>query len=296
MGDAKILGAGMGVLVALGSGALAAGPASTQNVIRTPRVESVRLYVLDCGLLKRGEPRNYRLKTEEVGGVTDFFDGCYLVVHPNGTLLWDTGIVPDALVTGSGVEIPGNNFAYKTLKSQLAQAGYRPGDITYLAMSHSHADHVANANDYAGSTWLVQRAERDVMFAERRQADGGGRGSAAAANYSALKLSKTVLLDGDRDVFGDGTVLIKSTPGHTPGHQSLFVKLAKRGPVLLSGDLYHYRAERTLNKIPLMDNQDQTRASREAVERFLLTVGGELWIQHDLEASRKQKKAPDYYD
>jgi glyoxylase-like metal-dependent hydrolase (beta-lactamase superfamily II) len=258
------------------------------------------LYVLDCGLLKRGEPKAYGLTTEQVGGVTDFFDACYLVVHPTGTLLWDTGIVPDALVKPGGVEIPGNNFARKTLKGQLAEIGYTPADITYLAMSHSHADHVANANDYAGSTWLVQRAEREAIFGERAKAQtqtpAQGRLAAGAANYSALRDARTVLLEGDHDVFGDGTVVIKATPGHTPGHQSLFVNLVKTGPVLLSGDLYHYAAERTLKKIPALDDAEQTRASREAIDAFLQKSGGQLWIQHDFLASLKQKMSPAYYD
>jgi glyoxylase-like metal-dependent hydrolase (beta-lactamase superfamily II) len=97
-------------------------------------------------------------------------------------------------------------------------------------------------------------------------------------------------------VFGDGTVILKSTPGHTPGHQSLFVKLAKTGPIVLSGDLYHYPAERTLNKIPVRDNQAQTAASRAAIEDLLRKSGAKLWIQHDIIANARLKKSPMYYD
>ena len=174
--------------------------------------------------------------------------------------------------------------------SQLAEVGFRPADITYLAVSHGHADHVANANDYTGSTWLVQKAERESMFSEQAQK------GAAFATYSALKNSRTTDLTGDHDVFGDGTVVLKSTPGHTPGHQSLFIKLARTGPVLLSGDLYHYPAERTLNKIPNNDNKEQTQASRDAIEKLLKETRGQLWIQHDFIANAKLKKSPQYYD
>src|SRR5262245_31183504 len=138
---------------------------------RPPQVKSPRVYVFDCGVLVRGEPTAYNLTKEQVGD-TNFSDACFLVVHPKGTLLWDVGIIPDAQIKPGGVEISagrgGNaNRASKTLKSQLAEIGYAPKDITYLAVSHNHADHTANANDYAGSTWLVQKAEHDVMFSEQ---------------------------------------------------------------------------------------------------------------------------------
>ena len=259
-----------------------------------PTVQSVRLYVFDCGVLVRGEPTAYNLTREQVGD-TNFSDACFLIAHPKGTLLWDVGIIPDALITPGGVEISagrgGNsNKAQRTLKSQLAEIGYRPADITYLAVSHGHADHVANANDYAASTWLVQRAERENMFSEQAQK------GAAFATYSALGKSKTVELTGDRDVFGDGTVILKSTPGHTPGHQSLFVKLARTGAVVLTGDLYHYPAERTLKKTPNNDNKEQTQASRAAIDALLQKTGGQLWIQHDIIANVKLKKSPLFYD
>ena len=259
-----------------------------------PQVKSARLYVFDCGVLVRGEPTAYNLTREQVGD-TNFSDACFLVVHPSGTLLWDVGIIPDAQIPPGGVEIPagrgGNaNKAQKTLKSQLAEIGYRPSNITYLAVSHGHADHVANANDYTASTWLVQKAELDNMFSEQ------ARKSPAFATYSALEKSKTVALTGDYDVFRDGSVILKSTPGHTPGHQSLFVKLARTGPVVLTGDLYHYAAERTLGTLPNNDNKELTKASRAALEDFLKKTGAQLWIQHDIGANAKLKKSPQYYD
>ena len=110
--------------------------------------------------------------------------------------------------------------------------------ITYLAISHSHWDHVGNANDYAGSTWLARKAEYDVMF-------GPDANATARKGYDALAKARIQYIDGDYDVFGDGKVVLMSTPGHTPGHQSLYVKLARTGGVVVSGDLYHYTAERT---------------------------------------------------
>ena len=259
-----------------------------------PRVTSVRLYVFDCGVLVRGEPTAYGLTKEQVGD-TNFANACYLVAHPKGTLLWDVGIIPDAQVTPGGVSIAvgtsGNsNRATRTLRSQLTEIGYQPADITFLALSHSHGDHIANANDYAQSTWLVQKPERDLMFSEQAQK------RATYTNYNALKNSKTMELTGDHDVFGDGAVVLKWTPGHTPGHQALFLKLAKTGPIVLTGDLYHYAAERTMKKIPEIDDRDRTQASRDAIETLLTATGAQLWIQHDIGANAQLKKSPLYYD
>jgi N-acyl homoserine lactone hydrolase len=257
-----------------------------------PRVQTVRLYVFDCGVLKRGEPTAYGLTREQVGS-TDFADPCFLIAHPRGTLLWDVGIIPDDQIKPGGVELQaanGINAARTTLRSQLAALGYAPKDITYLAVSHGHADHIANANEYAGSTLLIQRAEWESLFSEAAQKQP------LFAVYGNLRGSKTMKLEGDHDVFGDGTVILKSTPGHTPGHQSLFLKLAKTGSIVLTGDLYHYAAERTLNKVPLRDNQQQTAASRAAIDELLKKEGAALWIQHDIGANAKLKHAPMYYD
>jgi glyoxylase-like metal-dependent hydrolase (beta-lactamase superfamily II) len=118
------------------------------------------------------------------------------------------------------------------------------------------------------------------------------------AFFNALRTSKTVIIeDADYDVFGDQSVIIKSAPGHSPGHQVLFVRLPKTGPVLISGDLYHYPEERKLNRLPTTEfNADQTAASRVAIETFLKKTGAHLWIQHDFTANAKLKKAPQYYE
>ena len=257
-----------------------------------PRVPSVRLYILDCGILKRGEPTAYGLTREQVG-VTDFADPCFLVAHPRGTMLWDVGIIPDDQIKPGGVELTvanGVNAATKTLRGQLRELGYTARDITYLAISHGHADHIANANEYAGSKLLMQKAEWESLFSAEAQKQP------LFAVYAALESSATMKLEGDYDVFGDGTVVLKSTPGHTPGHQSLFLKLARTGPLVLTGDLYHYAAERALKKIPTRDNQGQTAAARAAIDDLLQKSGAQLWIQHDKLANEKLKKSPQYYD
>jgi N-acyl homoserine lactone hydrolase len=116
--------------------------------------------------------------------------------------------------------------------------------------------------------------------------------------YGKLKTSKTISLpETDYDVFGDGTVTIKYAPGHTPGHQVLFLKLAKTGPVLIAGDLWHYPEERGTNKVPPIEaSKEQTLASRMKMEEFLRVSGAQLWIEHNVATFNRLKKAPAYFD
>ncbi len=247
--------------------------------------KSLRLYVFDGGSLNIPDTSPYRLKKEDLA-TTYMSVACFLVVHPKGTLIWDAGAVPD------GASTIRYATARKTLRSQLAEIGYAPTDITYFALSHFHWDHVGNANLFAGSTWLVTQAERDIMFSDPPSP------RTEPQNYNALKNSKTVILtQNEYDVFGDGTVVIMAAPGHSPGHQVLFLKLPKTGPVLLSGDLYHYPEERKLKLVPTTEfNAEQTVASRAVVEAFLKKTGAQLWIQHDFNANAKLRKAPSFYE
>jgi N-acyl homoserine lactone hydrolase len=252
--------------------------------------KTVRLYVFDCGVLifTPEDVQTYHVTPTEVGE-TRMSVPCFLIAHPRGTLMWDVGVIADESI-GSPPE--GRARAMRTLRSQLAEIGYNPADITYLAFSHSHFDHTANANEFASSTWLVRQSERDFMWAENNT-------RVRPSFYNALKNSKTIILDKDEyDVFGDGRVVIKSAPGHTPGHQVLVLRLGTTGRVMLSGDLYHYPPERTLRRAP-PDNEasvQQSAASRMMIEKYLQKTKTELWIEHDFAANAKLKKAPAYYE
>ena len=272
------------------------GGAQTQGPVKPSPPRSMRLYVFDCGSLintPEGVER-YHVTPAEVGE-TRMSVPCFLIVHPRGTLMWDLGVTPDDTVDArarNGTAPTGAAIVTRTLRSQLAEIGYQPRDIAYVAMSHAHVDHCANANQFAGSTWLARPAERDFMWA-----DGNTRVN--ASYYAALKNSRSIALDTDEyDVFGDGRVVIKSAPGHTPGHQVLVLRLAATGRVMLSGDLYHYPQERTLKRTPPDTEADarQSAASRAMIEAYLDKTKTALWIEHDFVANAKLKKAPAYYD
>jgi N-acyl homoserine lactone hydrolase len=270
--------------------AVAAAPAPAGT---TPSSQ-LRLYVLDCGTISAMDPVLFGLKPNEVNREVTFVTPCYLIVHPKGTLIWDVGQVPDQDIPDDGTEVVQQGIlkAKRRLAPQLAALGFKPKDITYLAMSHYHADHTANANLFARSIWIVQQAEYDIMFS------GAQVSIRTPDTYKDLKTARRITLNNaDHDVFGDGKVIIKTAPGHTPGHQMLFLKLKKFGPLLLAGDLYHLPEERTLDRVPTFDfDAAMTRATRKKVDQFLEQTGATLWIQHDPPTYASLKKARQYYD
>jgi N-acyl homoserine lactone hydrolase len=279
-------------LVSAAVAAALAAPIAARAQNRATPPASPRLYVFDCGVIKGLGVELFGFKKDEVP-IRDFFVPCYLVVHPKGTLMWEAGLLPDSAFNGgSGPVTEGVSTVNKPLLPQLAALGYTPADITFLGLSHYHSDHTGNANAFAGSTWLVRQIERDAMFAEKPA------GIIQQGTFSALKTSKTTLLTADEhDVFGDGTVIIKSAPGHTPGHQVLFLKLKKTGPLLVAGDLYHYPEEQTMNRFPSFEfNKEQSAASRKEIDAFLKKNKAQMWIEHDAATNAKLKKAPEFYE
>jgi N-acyl homoserine lactone hydrolase len=284
--------------------AIVVSPRSTRLLVATfvilacfvrgsePASRHLRLYVFDNGTLLGIDPARFGMTRETVAS-TEMVAASYLIVHPKGTLQWDSGVIPDEQVKGGKDRFVGRTYTTvvkKTLESQMALVGYAPRDITYFALSHSHGDHAGNANAFARSTWLVQKPERDAMFSEKRTA-------AQRALYSALADSRTQLLDGDFDVFGDGTVVIKAAYGHTEGHQVLQLILARTGLIILAGDLYHYQEQRGTNKVgPNEFNPAQSAASRAAIEASIKKTGGQIWIEHDASNFKRLKLAPAYYE
>jgi N-acyl homoserine lactone hydrolase len=256
-------------------------------------VRSPRVYIFDCGMIRGFDTTLFQFEKEELAS-TDMVVPCYLVVHPKGVLLWDAGVIPDTAFKADGAPVSApllmaTTTLDKPLLPRMAALGYQPSDVTYVAFSHFHSDHVANANAFAGSTWLVHKTERDAMFAAKPEEQ---------AAYNKLRTSKTIILpESDYDVFGDQTVIIKYAPGHTPGHQVLFLNLPKSGPILIAGDLWHYPEERGTSKVPPIEtSKEQTAASRVAMEAFLKKSGAQLWIEHDLPTWNKLRKAPAFYE
>jgi N-acyl homoserine lactone hydrolase len=218
---------------------------------------------------------------------------CYVVEHPRGRMLWDGGL-PSSLASTPGWQqdaLGGAVRLDRTLAQQLAAMNLGMDAFDYVAFSHMHFDHVGVANEVRGATLLIQRAEHDAAFAE-----GAATPGFDAKLYEGLRGARTQILDGDHDVFGDGRVRIIAAPGHTPGHQVLFVGLEETGPVVLSGDLYHFAASRELRRVPPFNTDaDQTLASMQRVERLLEETGATLWIEHELARFEQLELAPGHH-
>ena len=257
---------------------------------RPGRVNALRLYVFSLGKLTIPDPKSFGFTKEQLA-TTDLAVAGYLIVHPGGTLIWDTGVVPDADV---GTNARGAERAEgHRLRDEMAKAGYEPSEITYVAISHYHSDHTANLTDFGRATWLVRRAERDAIFSDKPPS------IFVPAHFAALKDAKTRLLGQDEyDVFGDTSVVIKSAPGHTPGHQVLVVRLPRTGTIVLAGDLYHYPEERRARTIvPSFEyDKEQSIASRNMIEEYVAKNHAQLWIEHDYAHDATLKKAPAFYE
>ena len=182
----------------------------------------------------------------------------------------------------------------RRLGDQLAEIDLDFTAFDYVAFSHMHYDHVGVANEVEGATLLIQGPEYEAAFADEITVYGY-----RPALYEGLRNAERQILDGEhvfgRICFGDGRVRILPAPGHTPGHQMLFVDLAETGPVLLSGDLYHFQFNRDHRRVPSINvDAEETLASMERIEQFLEESGAELWIQHELKRFEQVERAPAY--
>jgi len=253
-----------------------------------------RLYVLNCGESTTTDISRWSPGVN-VGQKGEFGNNCYLIKHAKGWMLWDTGFsdsvaaMPDGLVAAGGAlraKLP------QTLASQLAVVGVKTAEISYIAFSHFHPDHSGNANMFTSATLYIQETEYDAIFGPTPQKFGFN-----PANYDKLRGNPVVKLKGDYDVFGDGSVVILSTPGHTPGHQSLLVRLQKTGVVILSGDLTHFQANWDARRVPGMNfNADQTKASMDKVAALVVTEKAQFWINHDKAQTAKMPRPPAFLD
>jgi glyoxylase-like metal-dependent hydrolase (beta-lactamase superfamily II) len=287
-GAFRALGALLGAMALFWAWA-AASPAAGAST--KPKV---RLYIFNCGHARVADGSVYT-PGENIGVPRELEVNCYLIVHPKGKLIWGTGLNDAIAEQPQGVTAGGGNFKLTktvTLVAQLKQLGIDPKQIDYVSASHMHPDHSGNANLFTASTLILQEEEYEAAFGP-----DPGKYRFNPEYYGKLKGGTVIKLHGDYDVFGDSSVTILRSPGHTPGHQSLFVDLPQHGPVLLSGDLWHFAENRQKRRVPAFNfDREATLRSMDYIERWVAARGAEVWIEHDPDQTAKLSRSPRWYE
>ena len=257
-----------------------------------------RLYRLDCGHSLANDESVWT-PGENLGRDIEFSSTCWLIKHGSEWLLWDTGVPETALNDPKGWSTLPKLIVYhldKSLTGQLAEIGLKPGDIGRVAISHTHGDHIGNMALFPDSTVVMQRAEHSWIHSPDGPNDNVNQLMALARQLLG-KPKKLQLIDGDTDVFGDGSVTLLSTPGHTPGHQSLLVHLKASGFIVLSGDVVHSQENFQKNIVPSLNtNKAESIASMTKVRQLIATYKATLFINHDKRQTDQLKLLPAFYD
>ena len=244
----------------------------------------VKLYQLVGGSILVKKLEVFSQDTTYTGQQKQFTDAYYVISHPKGNLMWDAGL-PEQLVIPQPYDEPSGVYRIQrpdSLVNQLKSIGFQIEDFKYFAMSHSHFDHTGHANYMKDATLLIQENEFNSVLGDTLK----------QKNPALAALKNVQKIKGDYDVFGDGTVVIKYTPGHTIGHQALYVEVAGlEKPVLLTGDLYHFEENRATKGVPSFNyNVKETLESMDKFEAFAKEKNAEVIIQHSPIAFKKLEK------
>jgi N-acyl homoserine lactone hydrolase len=264
------------ILAMLAGAIIWAGPAPAQQPRAAP-APPLSMWRLDCGEFVINQYGAFFSDTYQYPeGPRNIVGSCYLIRHGDRFMLWDTGLT-DALV--------GNDFsnAAQTLRlrrsliDQLREIGVRPEQIEYIGISHWHFDHTGQAGRFPGARLLMGRGDIELL----RSPNPPDQDSVRALQHWLTGGGQIESLSGDRDVFGDGRVVMLATPGHTPSHYALLVRLAS-GPVLLTGDLYHFTEQVENRGVPPFNhNRADTLASMDRFDRIARNLGARVIIQHE---------------
>ena len=257
-----------------------------------------RLYRLDCGHSLANDESVWT-PGENVGRSIEFSSTCWLIKRGSEWVLWDTGVPQSTLGDPKGWSTLPRLIVYhldRTITSQLTAIGLSASDITYVAVSHTHGDHIGNVALFPSSTILMQRSEYAWISSPDGPNDNVNQLKALARKLLGTP-KQLDLLDGDTDVFRDGSVVLISTPGHTPGHQSLLVHLHNFGFIILSGDVVHSEENFEKNTVPSLNTERAASiASMAEVRRLIAKYQAKLFINHEKVQSDALKLLPAFYD
>ena len=240
-------------------------------------VAPVKVWRLDCGTSFVPDLNRFSDTNAYPGKSRDLVASCYLIKHGDSYMIWDTGF--SASLKGAKIDQKtGGASISKTIVEQLAEIGVKPEQIGMIGISHYHYDHIGQAADFPAATLMIGKGDFDALSATPPT---GGANPTALKNWIGGP-GKSTPVSGDKDVFGDGSVVMLDTPGHTPGHHSLLVRLGKAGNVLLTGDLAHFRENYDTDGVPTFNtNRADTLASLARFKGLAKNLNATAIIQHD---------------
>jgi N-acyl homoserine lactone hydrolase len=257
-----------------------------------------KLYRLDCGHSLANDESVWT-PGENVGKSIEFSSTCWLIKRGSEWVLWDTGVPQATLNDPKGWSTLPKLIVYhldKTITGQLADIGLKINDITYVVLSHTHGDHIGNVGLFPDSKLVMQREEHSWIYSPDGTNDNVNQLKALARTLMG-KPKYLQLVDGDTDLFGDGSLTLVSTPGHTPGSQSLMVHLKNSGFIILSGDVVHLEENFEKNIVPSLNTDKAASiASMDKVRRMIATYRAKLFINHDKAQEDMLKLLPAFYD
>lgn len=257
-----------------------------------------QLYRIDCGHSVANDESVWT-PGRNIGRTIEFSSTCWLIKHPDGWLLWDTGVPQAALSDPRGWSTLPKLIVYhldRSIEDQLAQLGLETSSIGRVAISHTHGDHIGNVSLFPEATLLMQRAEHDWIYSGDGPNDNVNQLMALARKLIGTP-GKLQLIDGDLDVFGDGSVTLVATPGHTPGHQSLLIRLRNSGFIILSGDVAHLEENFEHDVVPSLNtSKPESIASMDRIKSMIAKYQAKLFINHDKNQTDRLKLLPEYYD
>jgi glyoxylase-like metal-dependent hydrolase (beta-lactamase superfamily II) len=258
-------------LGAVASMAMAAG------LSRAAPAGGVSLTRLDCGTIRANDLDAFSDTRAFVGRKMEITDSCYLIRHGDQIMLWNAGLPASAKGARLNDTDTFSMSLNKTLVEQLAQLGIKPEQVTLLGLSHYHFDHTGQASFFPGARLMIGAADWQAV---RGKPTPFGASPGDLAPWA--KGGKVEPVSGDKDVFGDGSVVMLAMPGHTPGHHALLVRLAGKGPVLLSGDTTHFLENYDRYGVPGFNtDRAQSLASQSRLREMTSNLNATLIIEHD---------------
>jgi len=239
---------------------------------------AVKLWRLDCGTIQVNNLDLFSDTFTYVGKKRQLTDSCYLIQHGADYMIWDTGLPAGLKGAPMQADAPLSPTLTATLAEQLAKLSVQPSQIAIVGISHYHFDHTGQAGDFPQAKLLMGKADIEALKAE--PAPFGGDPKTLAHWLKEGGALEPV--SGDKDVYGDGSVTMLSMPGHTPGSYALLVRLARKGPVLLSGDVVHFEEQFKVNGVPGFNtSRAESLASMDRIQHMAKTLKATLVVQHD---------------